>query len=371
MKKISAIFGIIFIVMIALVSMISNKLEIATIATETTSPTKPVTIKDLKSKFDADAKIINYEGLPNYGYIDLYNAIDPYFEQYDISVNASTEKHTISYYDEDEIDFEEYDEDEYEKEERERKRAAKKYYKDFKNNQIRIDDFVVTKFKDGWCVNKYIFDKKKFKAKKDDITNITIEIPRELDGKKVLKLGCYLDIDEDSYADEYFIYKGFLCTIPEKYNITIKIPDTVTDISCGALDDYSEFIPDDYEGHYDTTGYVTGIEVDENNLYYKSDDGVLLSKDGEWLLYLRPKYSDYDNRWQYTVPDTVKYIADTHISDYIDSYYDLTIGRNVEKIYSDIWFGDCGSYHCNFNVYRNSYAQRWLEAKEITDYNLI
>lgn len=371
MKKISAIVLILMI----LTSLASCAAEDSTSATEATFPTKTVTIKDLKSEFDPDAKIIVYEGLPNYGYIDLYNAIDPYFEFYDISINASTEKPTIPFYDDEEevVGFDEDEDDyEYEKEERAKRRAEKNYYKDFKNNQIRIGDYIVTKFKDGWCINQYVFDKKKFKTKKDDITKIKIEVPRELDGKKVLKLGCYIDrVYDDDDGQTYNVPKGFLCTIPEDYNITLKIPDTVTDISWEALDDYSVFVPDDFEGHYDTTGYITEIEVDENNPYYKSDDGVLLTKDGEWLLYLRPKDYDYENRWKYTVPDTVKYIANTHICDYIDDYYELTIGRNVEKIYSDIWFGDCGSHHCDFKVYRNSYAQRWLEAKGIIDYNLI
>lgn len=358
MKKISAI-ALILIILTSLASCTSD------------NPNKG---------FDPDAKIINYKELPNYGYIDLFDAVDPDYEHYDISLNASTE--IIDYeeeydeyaylYDEDDEE-EEFDEEEYERDLERKKLAQEYFYNDFKNKQTQIDDFIVTEFKDGWCINQYIFDKKKFKSKKNDIPNITIAIPRELAGRKVLKLGCYIDkteykndlnyFDEDNGTDCY-IQKGFLCTVPMKYNITLKIPDTVTDISCGALDEYREYIYDyEYDEGYDkVTGYITEIEVDVNNPYYKSDDGVMLSKDGRWLLFLRSRYCDYEYCWKYTVPDSVKYIADTNLCHY-DSIYELTIGPNVEKIYSTIWFGDCGTTNCIFNVEKNSYAEKWLKAQ--------
>ncbi|MCH5304155.1 MAG: hypothetical protein J1E41_04770 [Ruminococcus sp.] len=341
-------------------------------------------------KYNPYAKTLIYKELPNYGYVDLYEEKFSEFGDLDISYNASTEPYKEPDLDDEEYFYDEEDEEEtlsdeeYEKQEKVRAFAEDSFYEDFRNNQVRYDDFIVTKFKDGWCINQYVYDKKKFKYKKGYFTDITIEIPREIEGKKVLKLGCYIERNKcENYKNEdtknylkYFKYenskdycefnyvqKGFLCTVPEELHITLKIPDTVTDISYKALDSYDEYIPDDAEGYFDSKGYVTGIEVDKNNSYYKSQDGVMFSKDGEWLLYLRPKYLDNYKKWKFTVPDSVKYIANTHICDYVDNYHELTIGRNVKKIYSSIWFGECGITNCIFYVYKNSYVQKWLEAQ--------
>lgn len=235
-------------------------------------------------------------------------------------------------------------------------------------------DFLISDYKDGVCINKYIYNKKKFdkyKKGKEYPYKVKIDIPAEIDGKKVLKLGEFLEKEKmpdgsympNEYDGDEYVSKGFLTTVPDEFRITLKIPATVTDITSIALDSIDNY--EDGDDFFYSNGYITDIEVDANNPLYCSENGVMYSKDKKWLLFFRP--DDYDELkggkpQVFTVPDSVEYIADTNLCETrIDPDYTLVLGKNIKKIYAVLSQGECGTYSCTFKPAKGSYAEKWVK----------
>ncbi len=166
---------------------------------------------------------------------------------------------------------------------------------------------------------------------------LMIDIPSEIDGKRVVKLGEYL-----------------MKEVPDTYDIAVTVPATVKEI-------------DDYHG------YVSSVTVDEANENYSSEDGALYNKDKTKLLYFRRSRLE-KQPIVFRVPDSVEYIADTYIYYYGETVLgtecvDIYIGKNVKQIDAWIRNSDFWTYY-RYHVYQDSYADEWLkqEGIERTDY---
>ena len=300
--------------------------------TETIASTSAEKSYIINAEFDAYKKCTEYEGIGYYGYYDFLE-----FLQYantsgineDFDIKKDVDPMFVYEESEDGYSWPAIDEDS----------LAVNYYSNFNDNIRKSGEYMISDFKDGVCINRFLFDKKKYKDK-----NFTLEIPETLDGKPVLKLSGFVT-DCDNPYDEY-TQDGFLSDMPEEYSVDLKIPASVTDISNCALSTTSLY--NDGEGGYDIKGgQINSITVDEDNPNFSSEDGILYSKNKEWLLKIPSGYNKV-----YTVPDSVKYIANT-IVEYCGKT--LTIGRNVRKIYSE--FCDAKTVR----VYKGSYADKWAK----------
>lgn len=219
--------------------------------------------------------------------------------------------------------------------------AGKGYYI---NNSRRVGDYLITDYEDGVCINRC------YKTVDNDGT---IEIPKEIDGKPVVKLGGFLDED-----DRHFVLGAFVGNT----DLTIKIPSTVKVITSDAVLVRTDMIPENYRSK---SLLDLSFIVDKSNPYYSSVNGSLLSKDGKKLLWLNR--SD-DN---YTVPDSVEVFEPSNgVSDLFGS---ITIGKNVKKINTSIDFGESGrgpkdglKAEVIVKGYKNTAAEKWAKEQNVT-----
>lgn len=285
----------------------------------------------VNSEFDPYRKSTVYDNLDYYGYydfIDFYETID--FDDVNHYIDFDLEEDVDPFYlvDESEDGFSYKSIDSHS--------LSRNFYPNYKSAVRKSGDYLISDFKDGVCLHKIAFDKKKYKSK-----DITVEIPSSIDGKKVLKLSGYILHFEDE--DEYY-QTGFLGDFTSKYRISLKIPSTVTEISDCAFDSYLDY-----------NNNIVSFEVDSDSKNFSSKDGVLYSKTKDWLFRVPFHYNK-----DYVVPDTVKYIACSNFSYNEDSddakYKSLTVGKNVKRIYDD--YCDC---NCKVFVYKDSYAAHWFE----------
>lgn len=223
--------------------------------------------------------------------------------------------------------------------------SAREYYI---NNKRCCGDYIITNYEDAVCINRYMGDKNK------DV----IEIPEMLDGKPVIKIGGYLK-EENVKNDDADVLGAFAgCK-----NFTLKIPSTVKYIGFEIFRFYSGIVS--VEEQYYTT-LVDDIQVDENNPYYSSSDGVLYSKDKKILLY--NSHFEWINAdiSEYVVPEFVETFAPSN--GVANTPFALVIGKNVKKIDTFIDMGEDG---CEPNPdilpdvavkgYKSTAAEEWAK----------
>lgn len=181
-------------------------------------------------------------------------------------------------------------------------KKAQEYY----NNNVReCDDFLITNYLDGICINRYVgFGK-------------TVEIPETLDGKPVIMLGDF--ICDEKYNGRTVFYGAFGGIDDCK----IKIPSTVKYISCKCLRIFSGMV-DDISEKYGNN--FQSIEIDDNNPYYFSENNTIYSKDGKTLVYI----VDYTGEDDIKVSDTVENFEP--LNPLVDMSYKLIFGENIKKI---------------------------------------
>lgn len=324
-------------------------------------------VENKTADFDVDltAKTVSYKELPSFGYMDAFDTLNSRLETY---VDNGGKENYNPLDDEYFVDVDDWGEadmfyDEYRKylenDSIDVEKCSAQLTEAVKSQYRKVGDYIISDFEDGVCINKFLFSRKKFPKDEKNYgrTPITISIPSEIDGKKVLKLGEYIK-NEDDYYESY----GFLTTIPDDYEITLKIPSSVTDITANALDSIDLYHEDDF---FYSNGYIIDIDVAEDNPLYCSENGVMYSKDKRWLLFFRPDPYDDENggkRQTFTVPESVEYIAVTNLCETrIDPEYTLVLGKNIKKIYGYLSTGECGTYSCDIKTEKGSYAEKWVK----------
>ncbi|MGN0114881.1 MAG: hypothetical protein ACI396_06100 [Acutalibacteraceae bacterium] len=149
--------------------------------------------------------------------------------------------------------------------------SEKKAYYDKLESAKVVDDFLVTEINDNEiCINRYVG------------SSTTVEIPEKINNKDVTTIGIYLQVwADDSYFANGALYSDFI----EK----IKIPSTVKYIYFGNF--LAKYCPDP-EVYEDKDVALKYIEVDENNPYYSSCDGILYDKAKSRVLYMPFSYEN-------------------------------------------------------------------------------
>lgn len=327
-------------------------------------------VENKTADFDVDltAKTVSYKELPSFGYMDAFDTLNSRLVTY---VDNGGKENYNPLDDEYFVDVDDWGEadmfyDEYRKylenDSIDAEKCSAQLTEAVKSQYRKVGDYIISDFEDGVCINKFLFSRKKFPKDEKNYgrTPITISIPSEIDGKKVLKLGEYIK-NEDDYYESY----GFLTTIPDDYEITLKIPSSVTDITANALDSIDSYHEDDF---FYSNGYIIDIDVAEDNPLYCSENGVMYSKDKSWLLFFRPDPYDDENggkRQTFTVPESVEYIAVTNLCETrIDPEYTLVLGKNIKKIYGYLSTGECGTYSCDIKTEKGSYAEKWVKKQK-------
>lgn len=238
-------------------------------------------------------------------------------------------------------------------------------------------NFLVSPYKEGICINRYLGSSK------------TVEIPEKIDNKPVIKLGGYFEwsdyyqsysffdfldktkietiilpsslkeilsgtlnsvqqavvVSKDNpyYASEngmlynkemnYLLYVPPLCIgeifeIPEKAE---KVTDSVLwgneKMKTLVLHSGVKKVNADTNANIACSPHLTAFEVDKNNPYFSSKDGVLYNKDKTELM----RYPIARQGDEFIVPDSVRVIRDGAF-DYLYYLETLCIGRNLEKM---------------------------------------
>lgn len=136
--------------------------------------------------------------------------------------------------------------------------------KEYMDSMYKCGDFFVTDYKDGVCINQYVGKDKK------------VDIPENINGKKVLKIGMYPGANQTAsfeYMDTYghFIrYNAFEYTEVE----WVCIPSGVKEIAQGTFDGLHT--------------NIKGVSVKKNNPFYASFMGMLFSKEYHKIVFCYP-----------------------------------------------------------------------------------
>lgn len=136
--------------------------------------------------------------------------------------------------------------------------------KEYMDSMYKCGDFFVTDYKDGVCINQYVGKDKK------------VDIPENINGKKVLKIGMYPGANQTAsfeYMDTYghFIrYNAFEYTEVE----WVCIPSGVKEIAQGTFDGLHT--------------NIKGVSVKKNNPFYASFMGMLFSKEYHKIVFWYP-----------------------------------------------------------------------------------
>ncbi|MCR5653698.1 MAG: hypothetical protein K6F88_07850 [Ruminococcus sp.] len=223
---------------------------------------------------------------------------------------------------------------------------ARKYFES--NSRSNPAGFLYTDFEDGICINKYLGSLDFFAEEN------VINIPETIDGKPVVKLGSYIEKDEDSGFYDAFSPFG------DVRNCTLNLPSGIKYIENASLWEFVGCIED--EDLKAKSPHIHKINVDDNNPYYSSKNGILLSKDCKTLLY------DYNccasGNEAYTVPDYVEVFAP--MNGVSSDYEYITIPKNVKKI--DTYIQDAGEeYNNNISVKGNkgTAAEKWAKNNNV------
>ena len=221
----------------------------------------------------------------------------------------------------------------------------------YKNNNRRCGDYIITDYENGVCINKYLG----FKSSEDQV----IEIPETLEDKPVVKIGSYPVNENVNDTLDIELIGAFAGCM----DFTLKIPSTVKYIGDRAFLYYSGIIQEDKRDNYT---FVKNIQVDEDNKYYSSKDGVLYTKDMKSLLFDAKLGWYYCTVNSYSVPDFVENFEPSNgIAENLGS---IVFEKSIKKINTFIDKGENGiepdpEYKLNVVVkgYKNTAAEKWAE----------
>ncbi len=186
------------------------------------------------------------------------------------------------------------------------------YYKS--NNRV-CGDFIITDYKDGVCINRFIGGGDKYE--------ITIYVPEVLEGKKVVKIGAYPRDENVRDISEISLNGAFAGC----HQCKVVLPSSLKYIGYYSFLDYTGIVSDEEKKN---RAIISEIEVDKNNKYYYSDNGILYSKDKKSLLY--DSALSWHGNWNddYVVPEYVETFEPSNgVYGYLPG---ITIGKNVKTI---------------------------------------
>ena len=146
----------------------------------------------------------------------------------------------------------------------------KYYHKSEKINEILNcyrkatdnSDYLISDYGEGVAIVKYLGESK------------NLVIPSKLENKKVIKLGGYIEKNVSNVDISSWDYHS---AIDDKDIVSITIPKTVKEIPL-------KFFSYMYSEGYSNKCTLQSINVDEDNPYYSSRDGLLYNKDKTVLL---------------------------------------------------------------------------------------
>ena len=256
---------------------------------------KPQYIKDNNYVYDSDDNIVLCKEMPQYGYIDYDMRVSDY---------ASYDDFKESYND-----------------------RSKQIESIISGYRVALDnkDYIIADYQESVSVVKYNGSDSKLK------------IPKELDGKKVIKLGGYINKEG---LDSNTVYK-YVSPLFEKDVTEITIPSSVKEISYGFF----------YSDYFDETKSLEKISVDKDNEFYSSENGVLYDKKQKVLLCVPENHSTND----FSIPTGVTTIYDF----YSKNTTDLEIPSSVKKIASlsfDTYLQDSNNWYCSNYITENNMA---------------
>ncbi len=219
----------------------------------------------------------------------------------------------------------------------------------FVANSRRVGNYLITDYEDGVCINRYYGNSTK------------VDIPETLDGKPVVKLDGYFveDLEEEGIYYTVSPFDGF-----KKYEITL--PSSLKYISNVVLYEPIGMYDDSIDLNWFN---LTKINVDEDNPYYYSENGVLFTKDKKNLLYISELNDAFKNGFEYDVPDTVENFV--KINGFtMDTKGYLKFGKNIKSISAYFHRGDGIDVEDTFldfrpgiviKGYKGTVAEEWAE----------
>ena len=157
-----------------------------------------------------------------------------------------------------------------------------------------------------------------------------------------------------------FIGSNYIHYMFKKYDNEIRIINVDVLTYAGNLENLKDI------ENRDNYTFVKNIQVDENNKYYASKDGVLYTKDMKSLLFDAKLGWYYCTESSYSVPDFVENFEPSNgIAENLGS---IVFEKSIKKINTFIDKGENGvepdpEYRLNVVVkgYKNTVAEKWAE----------
>ena len=216
-------------------------------------------------------------------------------------------------------------------------------------NCRRVGNFLITDYEDGVCINKCYHK-----------TFNTINIPEKLDGKPVVKIGSVLD--REYVIDEYWYNE--LSPILGFGDCELNIPSTVKYISSRVFLEACEFD----ENYLDEYFHITKINVDKDNPYYSSENGILFTKDKKSLLYADLSNESFMKGGDIILSENIEIFGGRYYYEQIDT---ITFSKNIKSISAHLLDGlgsdasneypDIDEYDLIVKGYKGTVAEKWAK----------
>lgn len=215
----------------------------------------------------------------------------------------------------------------------------------FRANNRQCGEYIITDYEDGVCINKYRLN--------HTISVLdTLDVPETLDGKPVVKIGGYLQEDSQDSLLPYEVISAF----GGLRGCTLNLPKTVKVITADSIDSCSFALEDDERVKFPV---FIGINVDKENPYYFSEDGVLYSKDKKKLLFMNFDYES-DN---YKVPEFIESFEP--VLGVPCGLTSIEIGKNVKSINTYIDRGEGETPNIVVRGYKGTAAEEWAKQENV------